>query len=116
MSCMVTTTHTMVVELSHEVVVSLMRWLFGETTASFSLLALSPPHHEKSYVALHETTYETAGMYQCTCSNDIAVLLLLFEKKLIPAVLRKQQTSRRSSSDSFRKKKHHKFRGACRAC
>jgi hypothetical protein len=77
---MVTTTHTMVVELSHEVVVSLMRWLFGETTASFSLLALSPPHHEKSYVALHETTYETAGMYQCTCSNDIAVLLLLFEK------------------------------------
>jgi hypothetical protein len=36
MSCMATTTRTMVVELSHEVVVSFMRWLFREATISFS--------------------------------------------------------------------------------
>jgi hypothetical protein len=66
---MATTTHTIVVELSHEVVVSFMRWLFREATTSFFLLALSPPHHKKSYVALHETTYETADVYQCTCSK-----------------------------------------------
>jgi hypothetical protein len=41
MSCMTTTTHTMVVELSNEVVVSFMRWLFREATTFFSLLALS---------------------------------------------------------------------------
>jgi hypothetical protein len=58
MSCMTTTTYTMVVELSHEVVVSFMRWLFREATTSLCLL--SPPHHKKSYVALHETTYGTA--------------------------------------------------------
>jgi hypothetical protein len=61
MSCMATTTHTMVVKLSHKVVVSLMRWLFREATTSFSLLALSP-HHQKSYVALHGTTYGTADV------------------------------------------------------
>jgi hypothetical protein len=59
----------MVVELSHEVVVWLMRWLFHEATTSFSLLALSPLHHQKSYVALHGTTYGTADVYQCTCSH-----------------------------------------------
>jgi hypothetical protein len=64
---MAVTTHTMVVELSHEVVVSLMRWLFREATTSFSLFALSPPHHKKSCVALHETTYGTADVCQCTC-------------------------------------------------
>jgi hypothetical protein len=62
MSCMVTT-HTMVVELSREVVVSFMRWLFREATTCFSLLALSPLHHQKSYVALHATTYGTADVY-----------------------------------------------------
>jgi hypothetical protein len=41
------TTHTMVVKLSHEVVVSLMRWLFHNVMTFFSLLALSPPHHQK---------------------------------------------------------------------
>jgi urocanate hydratase len=41
MSCMATTTHTMVVELSHEVVVSFMRWLFCEATNPFSIVALS---------------------------------------------------------------------------
>jgi hypothetical protein len=46
MSCMATTTHTMVVELFHEVVVSLIRWLFCEAMTSFSLLALSLPHHQ----------------------------------------------------------------------
>jgi hypothetical protein len=64
MSCMATTT-----ELSHEVVVSLIRWLFRKATTSFSLLALSP-HHQKSYKALHETTYEIADVNQCTCSNN----------------------------------------------
>jgi hypothetical protein len=49
MSCMATITHTIVVELSHELVVSFMRWLFREATTSFSLLALSPLHHQKSY-------------------------------------------------------------------
>jgi hypothetical protein len=58
----------MVVELSHEVVVLLMRLLFCEATTSFSLLALSPPHHQKSYVALHGMTYGTADVYQCACS------------------------------------------------
>jgi hypothetical protein len=38
---MATTTHTMVVELSHEVVVEFVRWLFREATTFFSLLALS---------------------------------------------------------------------------
>jgi hypothetical protein len=56
----------MVVELSHEVVVSFMMWLFREATTSFSLLALSPPRHQKSYVALHGTTYETTDVFQCT--------------------------------------------------
>jgi hypothetical protein len=68
MSCMATTTHTMVMVLSHEVVVSLMRWLFREAmTSSLSLLSLL---HiiKKSYVALHGTTHETAEVYQCTCS------------------------------------------------
>jgi hypothetical protein len=40
MSCMAITTHTMVVELSHEVVVSFMRWLFREATTSLCLLSL----------------------------------------------------------------------------
>jgi hypothetical protein len=66
MSCMATSTHTMVVELSHEVFVSFMRWLFHEATTSFSPCSLSPPHHQKSYVMLHGTTYETADIYQCT--------------------------------------------------
>jgi hypothetical protein len=65
MRCMAITTHTIVVKLSHEVVVSLMRRLFRETTTLFSLLALSAPHHQKSYVALHGTTYGTADVYQC---------------------------------------------------
>jgi hypothetical protein len=62
MSCMTTTTHTMVVELSHEVVVSFMRWLF-HNNLFLSLLTLSPPHHQKYYVALHETIYSTADVY-----------------------------------------------------
>jgi hypothetical protein len=66
---MAAATHTMVVELSREVVVLFVRWLFREATTSFSLLALSPPHHQKSYVALHETTYGTADVYQCTSSE-----------------------------------------------
>jgi hypothetical protein len=66
MSCMATKTHTMVVKLSHKVVASLMRWLFRKVTTSFSLLALSLPHHQKSYVALHETTYGTAGAQPLT--------------------------------------------------
>jgi hypothetical protein len=61
MSCMATT-HTMVVQLSHEVVVSFVRWLFREAMTSFSLLVLSPPHHKKSYVAPHGTTYGTADV------------------------------------------------------
>jgi hypothetical protein len=65
MSCMATITHTMVVELSHELVVSFMRWLFREATTSFSLLALSPLHH-KNPIALHGTIYETVDMYTCS--------------------------------------------------
>jgi hypothetical protein len=68
MSYMATTTYKMVLELSNEVVVSFMMWLFREATTSFSLLALSPPHLKKSYVALHGTTYGTVDVYQCTCS------------------------------------------------
>jgi hypothetical protein len=62
MSCMETTTHTMVVKFFRRVVVSLMRWLFCGTTTSFSLLALSSQHHQKSYVILHEKTYGTVGV------------------------------------------------------
>jgi hypothetical protein len=58
----------MVVKLSHKVFISLMRWLFHKATTSYSLLALSPPHHQKSYVTLHETTYVSADVYQCICS------------------------------------------------
>jgi hypothetical protein len=66
---MSTTTHTMIVKLSHETFVSLMRWLFREATTSFSLLVLSPPRHQKSDVALHGRAYGTADVYQCTCCN-----------------------------------------------
>jgi hypothetical protein len=83
MSCMTTTTHTMVVELSHKVVVSFMRRLFREATTSFSLLALSPPHHQKSYVALHETTYGTADVYLCTCSNEEHHRIHLIFKRIL---------------------------------
>jgi hypothetical protein len=38
----------MIVKLSHKVAVSLMRWLFREATTYFSLLALSPLHHQES--------------------------------------------------------------------
>jgi hypothetical protein len=41
--------------------------VFCEVTTSFSLLAFSLPHHQKSYVALHGTTYETAE-----CTNVLA--------------------------------------------
>jgi ABC-type protease/lipase transport system fused ATPase/permease subunit len=57
MSLIATTTHTMVVKLFHKVVVLLMRWLFREATTCFSLIDLSHPHHQKSYMAMHETTY-----------------------------------------------------------
>jgi hypothetical protein len=67
MSCMTTITHTMIVKLSLEVVVSLMRWLVCEAMTS-----LSPPHHQKSYMALHGTTYGTADAYQCICSTPRA--------------------------------------------
>jgi hypothetical protein len=68
MSFMTITTHVVVVKLSHEVIVSLMRWLFHEAMTSLPFLALSPPHHKKSYVILNGTTYVTADMYQCICS------------------------------------------------
>jgi hypothetical protein len=71
LSCMTTTTHTMVVKLSHETFVSLMMYLFREATTSFSFLSLSPPHHQKSDVALHGRAYETADVYQCTASRPI---------------------------------------------
>jgi hypothetical protein len=57
MSCMATTTHTMIVKLSHKIIV-----LFREATASSSLLALSPPHQQKSYVTLHGTNYRTTDV------------------------------------------------------
>jgi hypothetical protein len=59
----------MVVKLFHKVVASLMRWLFHEATTSFSLLSLFLPYHQKSYVALHETTYGTTDVHQCICSK-----------------------------------------------
>jgi hypothetical protein len=61
MSCMATITNKMLVKLFHEVIISLTRWLFREATTSFSILALSSPHHQKSCVALHGTNYGTAG-------------------------------------------------------
>jgi hypothetical protein len=68
MSCMATITHTMVVELSREVVVSFTRWLFREATTSFSLFLLSLLYIIKNLVVLHGMIYETVDVYQCTCS------------------------------------------------
>jgi hypothetical protein len=68
MSLIATTTHTMVVKLFHKVVVLLMRWLFREATTCFSLIDLSHPHHQKSYMTMHGTTYGTADVYKYTCS------------------------------------------------
>jgi hypothetical protein len=78
----------MVVELSHKVVVSFTRWLFREVMTSFSLLALSHPHHQKSYVALHGTTYGTADVYQCTCSyHGLEYPTLLIQSSRTTAVV-----------------------------
>ena len=41
---------------------SFMRRLSRKTMTSFSHLALSPPHHQKSYMTLHETRYVTADV------------------------------------------------------
>jgi hypothetical protein len=49
-------------------------WLLREATISFSLLALSPPHDQKFYMELHETTYVTADVYECTCSKTYLFL------------------------------------------
>jgi hypothetical protein len=70
MSCMATTTHTMVVKLSHKVVVSLMRWLFREATTSFSLSSLSL-HIIKNLM------WHCMGrpMGQLMCSNVVPVQL-----------------------------------------
>jgi hypothetical protein len=74
MSCMTTTTtHIIVVKLSHKVVISLMRWLFCEATNTFSL-----PHHQKSYVTLHETTYETTDVYQYISFAASKIVLTVF--------------------------------------
>jgi hypothetical protein len=73
MSCMAITTHTMVVELSHEVVVSFMRWLFCEATTSFSLIALFPPHHQKSY-SLRPKKNDVLGFKICP-KNDVLLNL-----------------------------------------
>jgi hypothetical protein len=55
---MVTTTHITFVELSNEIVVSLMRWLFREATTTFFLFPHSlSPCHQNSYVTLYEMTY-----------------------------------------------------------
>jgi hypothetical protein len=67
MSCMATTTRTMVVKFSHNVFVSLMRWLFHEAMTSLFLPTLSPPRHKKSYVTLRGTTW-TTYVYQSNCS------------------------------------------------
>jgi hypothetical protein len=59
MSCMATTTHTMVVKLTHKVIVLLMRWLFREATTSFS------PPRSLSFTSskiLRGITYETADV------------------------------------------------------
>jgi hypothetical protein len=58
--------HIIVVKLSHKVVVSLTSCLLHEAITSFSLLTLSPLHLKKFYVTLHETTYGTTDVYQCT--------------------------------------------------
>lgn len=44
---------------SHRAKTLSMSLLFPETTTFLSLLYLCPPHQQKSYVILHETTYET---------------------------------------------------------
>jgi hypothetical protein len=72
MSWMATTTHTMVVELSHEVVVSFMRWLFHEATTSFALLALSP-HIIKN----HMWHCMRQPMRLLTCTNVFTLIILV---------------------------------------
>ena len=55
---------------SHTPKISLKSQLFQVTTTFLFPLFLSPPPHQKSYVALHETTYQTADLEQCTCLKD----------------------------------------------
>jgi hypothetical protein len=70
-------THTIFVKLSHEMVISLIRWLFREATPFFSLLALSPLRHQKNL------TWHCMGrpMRLMTYSN---VLALIKHKIYIP--------------------------------
>jgi hypothetical protein len=70
MSCMAITTHTMVVELSHEVVVSFMGWLFREATTSFSLSLLSLLHIIKNHMC--QCMRRPMGLL--TCTNVLALL------------------------------------------
>jgi hypothetical protein len=60
----------MVVKLSHETVVSLMRWLFREATTSFSLLTLSLLHVIKNLM------WHCMGrpMRLLTCNNILALI------------------------------------------
>jgi hypothetical protein len=60
-SCMKTTTCTMVCKLSHTPKFLLMRWLFRETTLFLSPLSLSSTS-VKSYVPLYEMKYEPADV------------------------------------------------------
>jgi hypothetical protein len=65
MCCMAITTHTMVVELSHEIVISFMRWLFRELFLSpCSLLHIikNPMWH---------CTERSMGLM--TCTNVLAL-------------------------------------------
>ena len=64
-SCMTTNTCTMVYKLPSSPKFELIKWLLRKTTTSFSYLPLSSLS-QKNPVALHETSYETTYMYQCT--------------------------------------------------
>jgi hypothetical protein len=67
LSNMATITHTIVVKLSRDVVVSFMR-LLSRGNDLFLSIALPPPQHQKCDVTLHGMTCRTADVYQCTCS------------------------------------------------
>lgn len=62
----IATGRTMVVRSSHPPKFPWISPLPNKTTAQLSLLTLSLPNQQKYYMAMHETTYQTTDLEQCT--------------------------------------------------
>jgi hypothetical protein len=74
---MTSTTHTMVVKSSHKLVVSLMRWLFGEAMTSF-------PLHFLLYIIKNLTcNCMTRHMGPLSCTNVRSTTLLFAHEVVV---------------------------------